>query len=235
MRKWQGLGTLVILGSFVACATATNGGTPAGESGGTDAMGGDTTTNPAGGDGSVTAGTSSSASGSTSSFGGTGTAFGGSAGVAGGTAGSGTAGSSSAGGASGGAGSSFGGSSGTSSGAGGVSSAGSGTAGSGTAGAGTAGSAGSGSTGPCMNPVDKSGGNSGDLGAGPDVCIRTMDKFNTVGCSNFDGRMLIVNGMPATCGVAATYTQIGGYNYIEVTGTGETFASLSWFCSAASC
>jgi len=79
--------------------------------------------------------------------------------------------------------------------------------------------------------MDVTGTNSGNLGTATDVCLRTMSKFSTVGCSNFDGRSLSVNGVPATCDTAGTYTQIDGYNYIEITSTGTTltYASVYWY------
>ena len=79
--------------------------------------------------------------------------------------------------------------------------------------------------------MDVTGTNSGNLGTATDVCLRTMSTIGTVGCSNFDGRSLIVNGSPATCGVAGTYKQINGYNYIEITSSGTTltYASVYWF------
>jgi hypothetical protein len=215
MRKWQSLGGLVVLSSLVACATATTG-AAGGDSGGSDGLGGGgEIVNPVGGNGSLSAGTGSVAAGTTSTGGQS--AFGGSSGIpSGGKAGQAST---------GGAGAHPGGSSGTSS--GGTSS---GTAGTSS----TAGAAGGTSTGPCANPMDVTGGHTADLGAG-DVCLRTMDKFNNVGCSSFEGRTLKVNGMPATCGVAATYTPIGGYNYLEVSAGGATYASLNWFCTLMTC
>ena len=222
MRNWQSLGGLVFLGSVVACATATNSGGPLGDVGGTDSsggMGGDIVS-PVGGGGSVAGGTASG--GTTSATAGTSSnAFGGTGAVSAGGTSSGAGGKAGAGG-SGTAGASSGGSSGTSSGSGGVSAGG-------TGGAATAGTGGAVNTGPCMNPKEVTDG-SGSLGAGA-VCLRTMMKINAVVCSNFDGRTLKVDGMPATCGAMATYTQISGYTYLEVSAGGQDFASLNWYCS----
>jgi len=64
------------------------------------------------------------------------------------------------------------------------------------------------------------------------VCLRTKDTFNTVGCSNFAGRTLQVNGMPATCGVKATFAPaIDGWNYFEISAGTMSFASINWYSS----
>jgi hypothetical protein len=229
MRKWQTVGGLLFLGSLVACATATNSGTPVGDettdTGGTDSAGGSPggggmVDPPASGSGSVTAGTGSTVGGAPSAGAGQ-LAFGGSAAMTGGASGTGT------GGASGAAGAHTGGSSGTSSG---------GTSSGGTTGAGGAagGSAGGTSTGPCANPKDVTGGNSGALGPGV-ACLRTTQTFNEVGCSSFDGRTLKVNGVAAMCNTPMTFTPIGGYNYFEVSAGMYDYASLNWFCTLMSC
>jgi hypothetical protein len=231
MRKWRSLSALMVLGPVVACATATNDGAPgagdldASSSGGNDVVG------PSGGDNSVTAG-SGTVAGSTSVGGGQ-LAFEGGSSMSGSSSTGGAAGGSSTGGVSGAAGAHSGGSSGTSS--GGASGAGTGgVTGMSGAGGASAGAAGGTSTGPCANPKDVTGTSSGNLGAG-DVCLRTMQTFNTVGCSEFTGRTLKVNGVAATCGVGATYTPIGGYNYLEVSAGGSDFASISWYCTLMSC
>ena len=43
------------------------------------------------------------------------------------------------------------------------------------------------------------GGNSMGFATTGPVCLRTNEPLNTVGCSNFAGRSLSVNGMPVTC------------------------------------
>jgi endoglucanase len=79
--------------------------------------------------------------------------------------------------------------------------------------------------------MDVTGGNSGNLGTG-EVCLRTMEPFNTVGCSNFTGRTLTVNGVAATCGTKMTFpAAIGGYNYFEISAGGVTYASIFWYSS----
>ena len=210
--NWRSLSVFWVLAPLLACATSTNGGIPpdlgaaGSESGGAGPSGG----------ASAEAGASAVAGApSTAGTGSAGSPSGGS-----GSAGSpsGGAGSMSGAGAGGHAGSSSGGKGGSSGSAGAGGSAGSGTGG------GT-------SSGPCANPKDVTGGNSGNIpnAAG---CYRTIETFNTVGCSNWGGRTLKVNGVTATCGIKTTFpAAIGGYNYFDVGPGTVDYGSFSWFSS----
>lgn len=214
MAKWRCVSALLVWSGAVGCATATNGGNPFG----TD-NGGDSSVLPAGGSdaaGSASAGAPSVAG---APAGGSPSAVGGSA-----SAGTSSGGAKPAGGASNG-----GSSSGGSGQAGGAGKAGA----SGGGAASTAGAGGGTSSGPCMNPTDVKGGNSGNLGVGA-ACLRTTETFNTVGCSNWTGRTIKVNGVLATCSVKTTFApMIGGFNYFEVSsGAGAVaYASFNWFTS----
>jgi hypothetical protein len=128
------------------------------------------------------------------------------AGAAGGSAGAAVGGSGAA---------SFGGQSGTSS-----------------SGGSNAGAAGSGGSGSCANPKDVTGGKSDNLGTTGPVCMRTKETFNTVGCSNFGGRTIKVNGALATCNVKSTFAPpIDGYNYFDVSAGDVDFAAFVWYTS----
>ena len=65
------------------------------------------------------------------------------------------------------------------------------------------------------------------------VCFRTQDKFNTLGCSNFDGRTIKVNGVDAPCtGTKATFAPaIDGWNYFDVSAGTLVYASFNWYTS----
>jgi hypothetical protein len=75
------------------------------------------------------------------------------------------------------------------------------------------------------------GGNSGNLGTGA-ACLRTTEKFNTVGCSNWDTRTIKVNGVLATCGTKTAFpAMIDGFNYFEVSAGTALYASFYWYSS----
>ena len=110
-----------------------------------------------------------------------------------------------------------------------------GTAGAGVAGAG-GGSAGSASTGPCDNPKDVTGGNSMSFDTTDAVCLRTKETFNTLGCSNFAGRTIKVNGTAVVCtdntpAKAPFAAAIDGYNYFDVSAGTLSYADIFWFSS----
>ena len=84
--------------------------------------------------------------------------------------------------------------------------------------------------GPCDNPKEVTGGNSGNFNTKGAVCLRTKESFNTVGCYGFDGRTMKVNGMTATCMVKTTFpAAIDGYNYFDVSAGDSEFATFSWY------
>ena len=212
MMNWRSVSALLILGSLAACATATSG---------------DAFSQPAGGSDSGGSGPFASAGALVQA--GANAANGGS--ITGGAASGGVvnSGGSSLGGAvghAGAAGTHTGGQSGTSSGGagGGANHAGSGGAG---------GASGASNSGPCAAPKDVSGGKSDNLGTTGAVCLRTSETFNTIGCSNWGGRTIKVNGVVAPCvGVKATFAPaIDGYNYFEVSAGDVDFAAFVWYTS----
>ncbi len=75
------------------------------------------------------------------------------------------------------------------------------------------------------------GGQSGNLNTKAAVCLRTKDKFNTIGgCSNWTGRTIKVNGVLATCQVKATFpAAIDTWNYFDVSAGDSIDASFSWY------
>ena len=209
--NWRNLSVLLVLSSALACAKASNDDLPAGDLGGADNGGSD----PIIGGGAPAGGSNGAG------------APGAGAPSAGAQSGGASGGAVSHGGA---AGAPSGGHSGTSS--GGVAGALGGASGA----AGVSGSAGSGgdtSTGPCANPKDVTGGNSMNFGTLDGVCLRTKDPFNTIGCSNFDGRTIKVNGTLAPCtGMKATFAPaIDGWNYFDVSAGTLVYASFNWYSS----
>jgi len=219
MTKWRSVSALLILGSAIACATPTNGGVLPGdvESGNSDGEGGAPLLGASGSSvggavGSVASSAGSSSAGTVAAAGAAmgGSSVGGGLAVAGGPSGVGGA-HAGAGGASSAV---FGGASGTSSSGGALA------------------EAGAASDGPCANPKDASGGKSDNFGTKGAVCLRTQETFNTIGCSNFGGRTIKVNGMLATCDAKTTFPlPIDGYNYFDVSAGDVDFASFVWYTS----
>ena len=214
MTKWRCISALLVLGGAVGCATASNGGNPFNglDSGGTD-NGGDGAVVPlAGADAGGSPGAGAPSAGSVSG------------GASGAAAGSANAGSSSGGVRASGGGAAQAGN------AGALSGGSSGTSSSG--GAATAGTGGVESTGPCANAKDVTGGKSDNLGTTDAVCMRTTETFNTIGCSNWGGRSIKVNGVLATCNVKTTFApMIDGFNYFEVSAGDVAFAAFVWYTS----
>ncbi|MET0791145.1 MAG: hypothetical protein ABW061_06450 [Polyangiaceae bacterium] len=208
--NWRTATVLLGLSSLLACAKATyDDGYPVdGNFGGTDNGGGPTDEGgaPAGGapnGGSINGGAGTPVSAGAPSAGAPGHAGATSTGGKGGTSSGGATGTAGKGGATG------------------------------VAGAGTGGSsAGAPSTGPCADPKDLTGGKSDAVGTGAG-CFRTTEKFNSLGCSNFTGRTITVNGMLNACsGTKDTFAPaIDGYNYFEVSAGGVAYASFYWFSS----
>jgi len=215
MMNWRTACVLLGLSSLLACAKATTDDL-SGDSGGADSGGGAFSDGGAPAGGAPNAGTNSAGTNN----GGAG------APVAGGSTGG-------APGHAGAAGASTGGHSGTSSGgAAGAAGKGGGTSVGGAAGAG-GGSGGATSTGPCANPIDIMGKKSGEVGLAGG-CFRTMETFNSLGCSNFTGgRTIKVNGMLDPCaGAKTTFAPlIDGYNYFEVSAGDVAYASFFWYTS----
>ena len=80
--------------------------------------------------------------------------------------------------------------------------------------------------------MDVTGGKSGNFGTTGPVCLRTTETFNTIGCSNWGGRTIKVNGVLATCNVKGTFApMIDGYNYFDVSAGDVDFAGFVWYTS----
>ena len=215
------MGALLALVGVAACATATNSDAidDTETSAGADSAG---QSPGVGGSDAPSKGGASSKGGAPSSAGAVSHAGATSNGVAGRSA---SGGSSSVAGASG---ASLGGHSGTSSGGAKGSAGAPGAAGS-TA---TAGAGGALGTGPCAMPMAVSGGKTNNLGTTGAVCLRTSETFNTIGCSNWGGRTIKVNGVLATCNVKTTFAPaIDGFNYFEISAGDVDFAALVWYTS----
>jgi len=62
------------------------------------------------------------------------------------------------------------------------------------------------------------------------VCLRTKEALNTVGCTHWDARSLLVNGVPATCGVPQAFpVRADGFTYLTI-GAGPSGAvAIRWF------
>ena len=205
MTTWRGVCALLAVSSVVACATATTDGAfdvPEGNAGASPMT---SVGGALGSSGTPAGGAAHAGSNSGSAGASGGRPAGGSPGVAGA------------------AGASNGGHSGTSSGSGGASAGGQGEAG-------AAGESGTG--GPCANPKDVSGGKTNNFGTTGAVCFRTTETFNTIGCSNWGGRTIKVNGVLATCNVKGTFApMIDGYNYFDVSAGDVDFAAFVWYTS----
>jgi endoglucanase len=89
--------------------------------------------------------------------------------------------------------------------------------------------AGSGSGSACSSPVTFTGQSGSFNTAGP-ICLRTSQPVNGWGCSNFDGRMVSVNGGPAssTCGAGPfpIAPSADGFTYFNVTAGALSWAGL---------
>ena len=213
MMNWRTACVLLGVSSLLACATATNDGFPDGDPAGANNGGGPPSESgaPAGGAANPGAGALNGGAGAPVVAG---SANGGSVGHAGA------------------AGAATGGHSGTSSaGAGGAAGKG-GTASVGGA-SGASGGSGGASSGACANPKDVSMGTSGNFGTKDAVCLRTMEKFNSINCSSFSGRTIKVNGTLETCtGVKGTFAPaIDGYNYFDVSAGDFEYAGFVWYSS----
>ncbi len=222
MMNWRTATVLLGLSSLLACAKATyDGEDPYQAAGGAPADNGGAPSDE-GGAPATTAGAAPVAGAPT---GGAGAPAHAGATSTGGRSG-GTAGATSTGGRSGGT-------------AGATGTAGKGSGGSpGAGGAGVGGGSGGAAAGACDNPTEikatnGTNGNSGSIGAAA-ACFSTSAKFTFLGCSNFTGRTLTVNGDPFTCSTtgsatAITPTQIDGFTYFAVSAGGMDYASFFFY------
>ena len=75
-------------------------------------------------------------------------------------------------------------------------------------------------------------GKTNNLGTTGAVCLRTIENFNTIGCSNWGGRTVKVNGALATCNLKGAFPPpTEGYNYFEISAGDVDFAALVWYTS----
>ncbi len=84
----------------------------------------------------------------------------------------------------------------------------------------------------CSTEQNVTGGYDSSLSAAP-ACLRTREALNTIACTNYDGRSITVNGVPAVCGVPQAFSEsVDGYKYIALgAGTAGNFA-IRWFLTA---
>lgn len=100
---------------------------------------------------------------------------------------------------------------------------------------GDTGTAGGPSTGLCDNPVDLpagANGNTGNFNSLEAKCFRTKSTFNNIGCSNFQGRTLKVNGVTTACPGTGTFAPTAdGYTYLDASAGSNLSASIYWYTS----
>lgn len=64
------------------------------------------------------------------------------------------------------------------------------------------------------------------------ACLRTKEAINTVGCAHWDNRALLVNGVPATCGVPQAFpVRADGFTYLTLGPGSSGAAAIRWFLS----
>lgn len=81
---------------------------------------------------------------------------------------------------------------------------------------------------PCAPAVDVSTKSTLDLGVSA-VCLKTTADFNYLACSNWDARIIKLNGIESPCWTGlATQKPIDGYNYIEISAGTSQKANLAW-------
>lgn len=81
---------------------------------------------------------------------------------------------------------------------------------------------------PCVPAKTISGGQSGNFNTLGAYCFRTSDTINGWGCSNFDGRTLLVNDVPKSCGSMPMPMKYNGY-YFEASAGTYAWASIYWW------
>ncbi len=61
-------------------------------------------------------------------------------------------------------------------------------------------------------------------------CLRTKEALNTIGCTHWDNRSILVNGVPATCGVPVDFpVRQDGYTYLTLGAGSGPAAAVRWF------
>ena len=60
-------------------------------------------------------------------------------------------------------------------------------------------------------------------------CFCTPDTINGWGCSNFDGRTLLVNDVSKSCGSMPMPMKYNGYYYFEASAGTYAWASIYWW------
>jgi len=82
---------------------------------------------------------------------------------------------------------------------------------------------------PCVPSKTVAGGQSGNFNTSGAYCFRTADTINGWGCSNFDGRTVLVNDVAKSCGGLPMPTKYNGYYYFEVSAGAYPWASIYWW------
>ncbi len=98
-------------------------------------------------------------------------------------------------------------------------------------GTGSAGAGGSATVPPghaCSPAIDVSGKSMLLLGTGA-TCLKTTAKFDYFTCSNWDTRIVQVNGAESPCWTMLNYpVPIDGYTYIEISAGTSAQATIAW-------
>ena len=82
---------------------------------------------------------------------------------------------------------------------------------------------------PCVPAKTISGGQSGNFNTSGAYCFRTPDTINGWGCSNFDGRTLLVNDVSKSCSSMPMPMKYNGYYYFEASAGTYAWASIYWW------
>jgi len=86
-----------------------------------------------------------------------------------------------------------------------------------------------GANGTCSPAKDFTGGSSGPFNTADAVCARVTGAISGWGCSNFDGRVVKVNGKTVTCGELPLPDALGGAYYFDISAGMFDYASFYWF------
>lgn len=83
---------------------------------------------------------------------------------------------------------------------------------------------------PCVASKTISGGQSGNFDTGGAYCFSTGDTIHGWGCSNFNGRALLINDVAiASCGVLPLPQKFNGDYYFEASAGAYPWASIYWW------
>jgi hypothetical protein len=82
---------------------------------------------------------------------------------------------------------------------------------------------------PCSPSVVGEGGMSGPFGTKGAVCYRISADITGWGCSNFDGRVVKVNGVTVSCAEVPLPDKRHGDYYFDISAGDLEYASIYWF------